>query len=231
MHRPANLGKPRTVVAMFRDPLQRLLSAFHEGRRIETNSGRGWDKERMKVMIAAMDKLKDQSEDSRFHFYVNWPHLRGCATKMVMGFHCNAEHNITAGDVVEAQRRIREDFAFVGLLEHYDDSVCLFHQMFGHSLWLPIESGHDRQGRQHSTKSSAGLYEGTDISKFGSEGVDPWDQEIYDTAHEVFTANLRQYSACPVQTRTSCADVDSGGDLLLPKLQQERGSGCDFAAG
>ena len=44
-----------------------------------------------------------------------YPGLTGCMTKMVIGKGCCDKYEITRDDMNEAKRRIKEDFAFVGM--------------------------------------------------------------------------------------------------------------------
>ena len=59
------------------------------------------------------------------------PGMLGCQTKMVLGVPCAAPFALNASHLREAIRRVRFDFAFVGLTERFDASVCLFHSRFG----------------------------------------------------------------------------------------------------
>jgi hypothetical protein len=47
---------------------------------------------------------------------VNYPGLVGCQTRMVLGRNCFDSYTLTARDVSEATRRVREEFLFVGTL-------------------------------------------------------------------------------------------------------------------
>jgi hypothetical protein len=55
-------------------------------------------------------------------------------TKMLLGINCAHPVRLTEEDVAEAKRRVREDLAFVGIVEHWDLSICLFHRMFGSAI-------------------------------------------------------------------------------------------------
>ena len=53
---------------------------------------------------------------------------------MLLGINCAHMVKLTDEDVEEAKRRVREDLAFIGIVEHWDLSICLFHRMFGGAI-------------------------------------------------------------------------------------------------
>ena len=63
--------------------------------------------------------------------YASLPAVRGCTVKMILGKPCNDELELQANDTVTAIERLRRGFGFVGLVEEWDLSVCLFHRTFG----------------------------------------------------------------------------------------------------
>ena len=81
--------------------------------------------------------------------YARWPGIAGCATKMLLGHQCASTHPITDADVAKAVRIVKEGFAYVGLLEHWATSVCLFHATF--------RGGAGRRRRQSSTADNVEL--------------------------------------------------------------------------
>ena len=58
--------------------------------------------------------------------------VQGCSTKMLLGLPCNANVTLPKELALLAASRL-ETFAFVGLVEEWDLSVCLFHRIFGGS--------------------------------------------------------------------------------------------------
>ena len=105
------------VAAMFRRPGQRLISAFldnyHRG-----NTGGRINRTQMKLEAPTVD------------LWARYPGIGGCMAKMLAGSLC--------AEVVDAERRgpllaralsvLRSDaLVFVGLVEHWDLSICLFH--------------------------------------------------------------------------------------------------------
>jgi hypothetical protein len=59
-------------------------------------------------------------------------YMNSCMTKMLAGHYC-AEQGVemTSYLIKLAEDRLINDFAFVGLTERWDESICLFHQMLG----------------------------------------------------------------------------------------------------
>jgi hypothetical protein len=51
-------------------------------------------------------------------------------TKMIVGYRC-AEQGVelTPQLIKKAEDRLKNDFAFIGLTEEWDVSICLFHQV------------------------------------------------------------------------------------------------------
>eukprot|EP00622_Pseudochattonella_farcimen_P005838 FR741524.1.p1 GENE.FR741524.1~~FR741524.1.p1 ORF type:complete len:156 (+),score=15.50 FR741524.1:1-468(+) len=115
---------------------------------------------------------------------------------MVLGFYCNEVMKISRSQIKEAKRRVQEDFAFVGLVEYYNHSICLFHQMLGgHVSWVP-EFLNDRPGKRHHEKDEKGMYDTPEIHI--GEGLDPIDEELYTAAQNRFFNDIKRYARCPV---------------------------------
>lgn len=93
----------------------------------------------------------------------------------------------TQRQVEVAKDRLRE-FAFVGLTEEWDLSMCLFHAIFGGEC--AREEFLDSRPSEEQESPSNTLYDTSVL-----EGVtDPYDGEIYALAQSLFDENLRSYS-------------------------------------
>eukprot|EP00045_Choanoeca_perplexa_P006219 m.52673 g.52673 ORF g.52673 m.52673 type:complete len:502 (-) comp13520_c0_seq1:11-1516(-) len=114
----------RTALAMFRHPAKRLVSAFNYGRH---SFGMNRN-ERMRML-----KITSTLES-----FVNFPGIASCMTKMLLGFNCAHHVKLDMGMLAEAKRRVRYDLGFVGLSEHWNASICLFHRKYGGPMH-PIE--------------------------------------------------------------------------------------------
>ena len=104
-------------------------------------------------------------------------------------------------DAKEASRRVKEGFAFVGLTEEWDMSICLFHKMFG---------GHCRAEEfmdirpTSSAKDASVDYDTSELMGFH----DDIDEVVYSAALEVFKTNIALYNVSQDSCR-SCFSVRS----------------------
>ncbi|CAE7370572.1 Pol [Symbiodinium necroappetens] len=94
----------------------------------------------------------------------------------------------TQSNAEEAARRVREGFAFVGVMEEWDLSICLFHKMFGG----PCRA--DDFANEHPTpnanKTAEGLYDTAPLQGFH----DDLDGIVYQQALQSFRQNLLKYN-------------------------------------
>lgn len=159
------------LIAMFRRPDQRFLSDY-----------------RMSLNIAG-------HEDDTVEDFMQW-HIPGCYTQVLNGFWCgNTYHPPTAQMIDTAIHRVRTGFAFVGLTDEWNLSVCLFHAMFGGPC-------HDREfqvinaNEVHSYDAPdewAGLLDSDD------------DLAVYDEVVRTFRANLITHKVTTDSCKTICA--------------------------
>lgn len=161
------------AVAMFRNPITRILSAFHHNLH-SFRMGPGSNRK-------MRNKVKSVED------FANWPGISGCQTKMMLGQFCGKSFTKHVPDV--PQEKIKEavekvkKFSFVGLTEYWNLSICLFHAQFGGEI-SSTEFENSRMGVYTHTQSS------TDDIKDVKDSV---DEVIYKEALRVFVQRLEKY--------------------------------------
>merc|ERR1711920_593411 len=98
--------------------------------------------------------------------------VAGCTVKMLTRSGKNVCQNQTAPfdrEVTEAVLRLEDDFAFVGLTEEWNLSICLFHAMFG-----GVAAKVELRKRGHSRSQ----YNTSDLEGF----TDRFDGPVYEKA-------------------------------------------------
>eukprot|EP00439_Symbiodinium_sp_Y106_P013012 s2362_g1.t3 len=90
-------------------------------------------------------------------------------------------------DAEQAVTRIREGFAFVGLVEEWDLSICLLHRMFGGDCLASdfMDSRPTFSGDTTNHEYNTSVLEGYD---------DPVDRLLYNGAKELFAERLLEYN-------------------------------------
>lgn len=157
----ANRG---AYVAMFRDPLERLASAFRHGKH-------AWGLPRR--------AQPDLAKVTTIEQFVAFPGIQGCQTKMVNGHFCAAHEPVNATNAVQRLK----DFAFVGLTSHWNHSVCLFHHMWGG----PLHENEFINIRPNPTEDSHTLASTLDPN------TDPHDRLLYHAAEALFAERLAAF--------------------------------------
>lgn len=147
------------TVAMFRDPRRRLWSAFNYFK--HTN---GMPHDLREKMLNNSNTVKE---------FAAFPGIAGCQTKMVLGQRCSRNVPLTAAKLQVAKRRLRERFAFIGLTEEWNDSVCLFHAMFGKT---PVSVAFQNV---RPSKEVSRDYDPDRALRELSPQDDPWDYELW----------------------------------------------------
>lgn len=166
-HKPLGEGGNADVenshyVGMFRRPEQRLISDFYWGR-------------------------ARQEHDTALTYSKRFA---GCAVRMMTGDNCDigaTSLKVDNGLVHEAVGRLSR-FTFVGLVEEWSLSICLFHAMFGGKCY-PRELLRTRKGGASSEKDDHGMYEETMLHGWKDEA----DGKLYSAVSHIFWANVKAY--------------------------------------
>jgi hypothetical protein len=104
---------------------------------------------------------------------------------MLIGLQCHKQENITDGMMQDAIAHLR-NFVFVGVSDRYDESVEAFHIMMQKGTKpSPIEFEKHRAG---SYNSEALQVMNDILDEIGF--YDPYDEEIYKIANEMFNETL-----------------------------------------
>ena len=147
----------RSVVMMLRPPRQRLLSASghiatcsvrqkphcmccagkwdewtiqnvgHGDASVQGNSW-GWSQSDRQL---AVDATKERGLAGYMDVLGRRNALTGCYAKMMNGIGCNEDYVLTSDEVKKAAHFVEHKASFVGLTNRFEESVCLFHAMYG----------------------------------------------------------------------------------------------------
>jgi len=164
-------------VALFRQPEQRLLSAWNDDEdvfRAEPTIPR-CAPNRTAERYLTMEEFTEK--------------MGGKATSQIVG-----KKNVTEADVPVAKQRLREGFAFVGLQEEWPLSICLFHAKFGG----PCRRMEflDVRPNDHSTNTTSQY----DVSILNG-WIDKVDRPVYAEAVRIFQEDLVKYDVSPTTCR------------------------------
>ena len=110
-----------------------------------------------------------------------YPGILGCQTKMILGIECAKMYVITMNDIIEAKRRISQEFAFVGIQSRWNQTIHLFHSLYGGKMYeeelLKLRS--NKKQKLHQALRGAFV----DI-------IDYADSEIYKHSLEIFDSQI-----------------------------------------
>lgn len=210
---------------IFRSPSQRLLSAYHFDKHLWGSEM----KDSMKTvgarhLIRWREWIAATATDARS--FAAAPGVAGCASKMIQGCYCATRPREIPGDEAPAFKP-RQDvacpwgwrtmdasfaekaasrvhrFAFVGLQETYNATVCLFHHTFGGDV-DPAEFGlfnvgyESRSDKGGLSPKKADFFRHQKYGLSSQKTVAAWDEaplgdfvDVYD--EHVYSAALRRF--------------------------------------
>mmetsp|Transcript_114111 Transcript_114111/g.254656 ORF Transcript_114111/g.254656 Transcript_114111/m.254656 type:complete len:237 (-) Transcript_114111:97-807(-) len=196
-HRPIGSGCEKleehsgNFVALFRQPEQRLISGFYANRHDY--------------------RYKNASISEYKHV------IAGCAVRMMLGMSCGSRPTyvlpkvVNENDADKAIKVLAKEFAFVGLTEEFDLSVCLFHKMYGGSChareFLNTRPGDNRSAQEYDVDMLDGF-------------KDEVDGKLYASAKNIFWQNVKVYDV----HRQSCIKVcEAFPDPFLTPIELQAG--------
>jgi len=169
------------AVGMFRSPIPRLMSAYNHNLHAFRMGPLSYRKMRSHVKSLAQ--------------FAKWPGVSGCQAKMLLGQYCGKSFakrlsDVPADSVETAVDRIDPTFAFVGLTEHWNMSICLFHAQFG-GIPSAASFQNSRAGHYDQAGASSNKFEAQELN---IEGIDDIaDAAVYGEATRIFVRRLREY--------------------------------------
>ena len=205
---------------MFRDPDQRILSGYHDDANNFAAEDYGSylvDMSRHKIqeskanctgsMVRGLPKIPLSEFAETWKGGMTYQLVADQETTTALD---PRRLRVTRRDATEAARRVREDFAFVGLTEEWDLSICLFHKIFGGSCHA-FEF-------EDTRPSFAGKSADKDYDTSQLEGWhDDIDEVVYAAALEVFRRNLVLFNV----SQETCQECSSQRESA-PAFWQER---------
>lgn len=173
-------------VAMFREPTDRIKSAFKMNKHCiqdcNPENNRMWECDAVRDIDRRNTTACDTVKAARcMAEYALAEPAQGCQTKMVYGVPCTADMRIDPSKRKLAAQRVAKGFAFVGLVEEWDLSVCLFHRTMG-GLPFKVESDAVREGTPSSQPDECSQK----VKHSLGDDKDPVDNVIYSAAKKVF---------------------------------------------
>ena len=107
----------------------------------------------------------------------------GCTTKLLVGRRCDDSVAPSEREVTLAKERLKR-FAFVGLEESWDVSMCVFHRLYGRRV-PALALSNVRPG--HSTSARLAMQE-RDLAAAGFE--DHADEAIYELGQQLLAGQI-----------------------------------------
>jgi len=143
--------------------------------------------------------------------------LHGCQTKFVLGYGCHESHDLTQDEIDRAVNYVRDSAAYVGIMERYGESVCLFHAMHGGPLYEAELKGLDLERAAHPREHPWAQRHMGDM-ELSMLATDPADDALYLAATQRFDSLVLKHSAdmreCMRQVALAKPRLQSGVTVL-----------------
>lgn len=192
---------PRTV-AMFREPKQRIISAYRDNKHSDG--------------LQAADKGDDWTHLDAAG-YARHPGITGCYTRMLQSGKCARAKRITRRFNATVAAAYVNRLAFVGLVEFWTPSICLFHAIFGgrpNPVQFSVRHS-SRLNRKTKTRTAPPQYNASSL--LGNDFTDWKDDLVYAAAQRRFAVLLHHFApecVCPILGDDACRRdfaTDAGG--------------------
>jgi hypothetical protein len=201
------VGLNHSVVTMFREPISRVVSAFFfcTGPTAPFLFPLGFTQRHDKVFRLEVIRKVFESSNPLLS-YATMQEIPSCQMKMVLGIECGKPVALQEADIIEAKRRIREDFHFFGLMEEAEATAHLYRAMYGH--WGTYDNGQPLpspgtysqliRSKKKSGKCANTAHQNATswelaqmLRNYGF--ADYFDQQLYEEAKRVFYERCRRY--------------------------------------
>jgi len=167
-------AKRGRLVGFFRDPDQRILSAYHF--RVDALAQQGCG-----MPPGPYYSLLDTAESFKGGMTYQLVSEYQFAPPALPNF-----TNLTREDAAAAARRVQEGFAFVGITEMWDLSICMFHKMFGGPC---LASDFEDANPTYPGKTAHTVYDTSELKGWH----DDIDEVVYASALDAFHKNRILY--------------------------------------
>ena len=139
-----------TVAAFFRQPEERIVSAYYDGRHASGFTADLYDAVKKATLRRDGCTIRGSKYSNPLECFANFPGIAGCMARMLTGEMC--ADGVLQGNglenVPEAVDIIMNRLKFVGITEDWNESVCQFHRLFsgkldehGNRYWSPPLQG------------------------------------------------------------------------------------------
>jgi len=180
------------MVGFFRQPEERLIAAWHRGKH-------SWKGPAPQNISEFADRIQGcQARTLTMDGWRKWEI-------------CGNPHKPSKEQVQQAVQLV-SNMPFVGLAEHWDFSICLFHKVMNGTC-----ADHDfvnmRPGSKHSNK-------GDSVKSLLGDWTDPYDTPLYDAAQVRFWALMAENGL----NRETCARICAGATKSRPFAVHHEGA-------
>eukprot|EP00438_Fugacium_kawagutii_P006006 Skav200018 [mRNA] locus=scaffold2535:90566:91705:+ [translate_table: standard] len=194
-------------VGLFRDPTARVASAYNDfvarDPALANNSAEGLQTFSALARGAVTQMLSGVFHANpiwcEFHFHQWLSQDNQCQSEACT----RCVNELPSPEALDLAMERLHHFAFVGLTDFFDLSVCLFHHMFGGQCH-PVEFTNMRQD----------TYKANYSAMLESHGYnDPYDGKIFGKASNIFWSNVAKYNVTPESCRQMCPNSNATFDF------------------